>query len=190
MSRPATIVLASRSQRRIELLAQLGVTPLVVPADIDESPLLGELPTAYVHRLAIAKANAVAARVAPGSIVLAADTTVDVDGVILGQATHIHEAEHMLGMLSGRTHEVHTGVAVVGPLGESSVVVTSRVTFRVLSPTDIANYLATGEYEGKAGSYAVQGLGGAFVTEVVGSMSGVIGLPLEETARLLGLDGC
>ena len=185
-----TIVLASRSPRRIELLAQLGLTPQVVPADIDETPLPHENPVAYAQRLALAKAHAVVARVAANSTVLAADTTVDLDGEIFGQAADIHEATDMLRRLSGRTHQVHTAVAVMGSDGQASVVVTSQVTFRELSPTEIAEYLATGEYVGKAGSYAVQGLGGSFVTQVEGSLSGVIGLPLQETARMLGLDGC
>jgi septum formation protein len=185
-----TIVLASRSPRRIDLLAQLGVTPQVVPADIDETPFPHEDPVAYVQRLAMAKAHAVVARVAPECTVLAADTTVDLDGHIFGQAADVDEATDMLQRLSGRTHHVHTAVAVVGPNGESSVVVTAAVTFRDLSPTQIAEYLATGEYVGKAGSYAVQGLGGALVAHVEGSMSGVIGLPEDETARMLGLNGC
>jgi septum formation protein len=184
------IVLASRSPRRIDLLAQLGVTPQVVPADIDETPFPLEDPVAYVQRLAMAKAHAVVARVAENSTVLAADTTVDLDGHIFGQAADVDEATDMLQRLSGRTHQVHTAVAVIGPEGESQVVVSSRVTFRDLSQAEIAEYLATGEYQGKAGSYAVQGLAGAFVTQIEGSLSGVIGLPLDETARMLGLDGC
>lgn len=190
MSRLETIVLASRSPRRIDILNQMGVKHEVVPADIDETPLPNEDPVAYVQRLAVAKAHAVAARVETHRTVLAADTTVDLDGEIFGQAADIYEATDMLRRLSGRTHQVHTAVAVAGPEGESSVVVTAQVTFRELNPTEIAEYVATGEYVGKAGSYAVQGLGGAFVTQIEGSLSGVIGLPEDETARLLGLNGC
>lgn len=168
----------------------MGVLHEVVPADIDETPLPHEDPVAYVQRLAVAKAHAVAARVDTRRTVLAADTTVDLDGEIFGQAADLYEATNMLRRLSGRTHQVHTAVAVVGPEGEASAVVTAQVTFRELSPPEIAEYLATGEYVGKAGSYAVQGVAGAFVTQIEGSLSGVIGLPQEETARLLGLNGC
>ncbi len=181
------VVLASRSPRRLELLARIGVVPEVAPADIDESPLPGEQPHRYVERLAIGKAQAVRARY-DGDTVLAADTTVDVDGRILGQAADEGEAREFLRTLSGRAHRVHTGVAVVSPSGVRSVVVTSIVMFHPVTRETLDWYIGTGEWQGKAGAYAVQGLGGTMVEGVRGSLTNVIGLPLRETARLLGLD--
>ena len=183
------VVLASRSPRRVELLSQLGVTPDVIPADIDESPLHGESPVDMVRRLAVAKATAVAARTGGSETVLAADTTVDVDGMSLGQPVDDAEAAHMLRRLSGRTHRVHTAVAVLVP-GEPAPlveVVTSLVTFQPLNDHVVEWYVSTGEPRGKAGAYAVQGLGATLVASVRGSWSNVVGLPLTETARLLGI---
>ena len=182
------VVLASRSPRRLELIARIGVEPVVVPADIDESPIAGEQPHRYVERLALEKARAVRARSHGDDVVLAADTTVDVDGRILGQATDENEARGFLRVLSGRAHRVHTGVAVISPRGEVSLVVTSIVMFRPVTDETLDWYLGTGEWQGKAGAYAVQGLGGTLVEGVRGSLTNVIGLPLRETARLLGLD--
>lgn len=183
------IVLASRSPRRVELLAQLGIEPDVVPADIDESPLTGESPVDMVRRLAAAKAIAVADRTGGAETVLAADTTVDLDGESLGQPVDDAEAARMLRRLSGRTHRVHTAVAVLGPgaLSPSVVVVTSLVTFQPLNDHVVEWYVSTGEPRGKAGAYAVQGLGATLVASVRGSWSNVVGLPLTETARLLGI---
>lgn len=161
---------------------------MVMPADIDESPLPNEDPVSYVRRLALEKARAVRARVEPSSVVLAADTTVDVDGQILGQPLDEADSRRMLGLLSGRTHEVHTGVAVISAEGESVVVVTSRVTFIEVTDTLLDWYLGTGESVGKAGSYAIQGHGASLVVATEGSMSNIIGLPKEQTARLLGID--
>jgi septum formation protein len=183
------VVLASRSPRRIELISQLGVTVEVVPADIDETPLPGEEPVDYVKRLASSKARAVQERLGTVALVLGADTTVDLDGVIFGQPDDEAEARRMLKALSARTHRVHTGVAVIGPNRSESLVVTSLVTFEPVTDAILDWYIGTGEWEGKAGSYAIQGLGGTLVASTRGSMSNIIGLPLQETARLLGL-GC
>ena len=183
------VVLASRSPRRIELISQLGVIAEVVPADIDETPLLGEEPVEYVKRLASSKARAVQERLSTDALVLGADTTVDLDGVICGQPVDETEARRMLKALSARTHRVHTGVAVIGPERFESIVVTSMVTFEPVTDAILDWYIGTGEWQGKAGSYAIQGLGGTLVASTRGSMSNIIGLPLQETARLLGL-GC
>jgi septum formation protein len=181
------LVLASRSPRRIELLARLGIEPTVVPADIDETPLVGEDPIAYVERLARAKAIAVHERTG-ASHVLAADTTVDINGEILGQPVDESDMRRMLRLLSARTHRVHTGVAVISQQGITSQVVTSLVTFHPVTDETLEWYIASGEPHGKAGSYAIQGLGGTLVERIRGSMSNVIGLPLRETAILLGLN--
>jgi len=181
------LVLASRSPRRIELLARLGIEPTVVPADIDETPLVGEDPIAYVERLARAKAIAVHERTG-ASHVLAADTTVDINGEILGQPVDESDMRRMLRLLSARTHRVHTGVAVISQQGITSQVVTSLVTFHPVTDETLEWYIASGEPLGKAGSYAIQGLGGTLVERIRGSMSNVIGLPLRETAILLGLN--
>ena len=183
------LVLASRSPRRLELLAQLGVDPVVDPADIDETPHAREDALAYVERMAREKAVVVARR-HPDGVVLAADTTIDVDGRILGQPRDESEARAMLRLLSGRTHRVHTGVCVQrGPGDVQSIVVTSLVTFHPVTDETLEWYIGTGEWQGKAGSYAVQGLGGTLVDGVRGSFSSVVGLPLRETAELLGLQG-
>jgi len=183
------VVLASRSPRRIELIAQLGITPDIVPADIDETPLSGEQPAEYVQRLASSKARAVQERLATDAFVLGADTTVDLDGSIFGQPEDESDARRMLKALSARTHRVHTGVAVVGPTTSQVLVVTSMVTFEPVTDALLDWYIGTGEWQGKAGSYAIQGLGGTLVQSTRGSMSNIIGLPLRETAQLLGL-GC
>lgn len=183
------VVLASRSPRRVELLSQLGITPEVVPADIDEAPLDGESPVDMVRRLAVAKATAVAGRIGGVDTVLAADTTVDLDGESFGQPVDDAEAALMLRRLSGRTHRVHTAVAVLaaGEPTPSVEVVTSLVTFQPLNDHVVEWYVSTGEPRGKAGAYAVQGLGATLVASVRGSWSNVVGLPLTETARLLGI---
>lgn len=158
---------------------------MVSPAHIDESVLPGEEPVVYVERLARAKAAAVAARHA-SAMVVAADTTVDVDGEILGQPRDVDDARRMLKLLSGRTHRVHTAIAVYSAdRGMQSQVVTSLVSIVPMSDHLLEWYLASGEPMGKAGSYAVQGAGGVLVSKVQGSLSNVVGLPLRETARLL-----
>jgi len=183
------LVLASRSPRRIEILGRMGLNPRVVPADIDESPLSDEDPVAMVRRLAAAKARVVRGRVGPQAAVLAADTTVDLDGVALGQPADASEAAAMLKRMSGRTHRVHTAVAfcAAGETEPRVDVATSLVTFHALTEATLEWYIGTGEPFGKAGSYAVQGLGATLVSAVRGSWSNVVGLPVAETARLLGL---
>jgi septum formation protein len=178
------LVLASASPRRRELLGQLGLEFEVSAADIDETPQRGERAQAYVLRLAREKARAVATR-HPGAWVLAADTTVALGDELLGKPRDAAEAREVLGRLSGRTHEVHTGVALAGPTAEHSRGVCTRVTFRPLSAGEIAWYAGTGEPLDKAGSYAVQGKGGFLVAAVEGSPTNVIGLPLGETLELL-----
>ena len=181
------LVLASASPRRREFLERLGIAFDVAPADVDETPHPGEAPREYVARVAEAKA-AHAARLHPGRTVLAADTTVVLDGEILGKPRDDAEARALLGRLSGRTHEVLSAVAVDGPvrLGE---VVSTQVTFRALSPPEIAWYVRSGEPHDKAGGYGSQGLAGVFVREVSGSASNVSGLPLAETVALLARAG-
>ena len=178
------IILASRSPRRTDLLAARGVQFTVDPADIDESVHAGENPLHYVRRMSETKHAVVAARHAHDTVI-AADTIVELDGVVHGQAVDEHAARCALLVLSGATHNVHTCVTVGTPDRATSHVVTSKVTFRALSPGLVDWYLGTGEWRGKAGSYAVQGLGSALVAGVHGSLSNVVGLPVAETLALL-----
>ncbi len=179
------LILASASPRRRELLGHLGVIFEVRPADIDEALRPGEGAHAYVERLAREKAGQ-----HPGRIVLAADTSVVIDDEVLGKPGHDAVlGATMLGRLSGRAHEVLTGIAVSGPKGLTSRVVSSQVHFRALTATEIAWYVHTGEGADKAGGYALQGRAGAFITSIVGSPSNVIGLPLADTAELLRAAG-
>ena len=187
MESESFVVLASRSPRRVELLKQLVADFSVVPADIDETPHADEDPVSYVKRLALEKARAVYMVSDSHAIVIGADTTVDLDGHIFGQPVDDNEAREMLRRLSGTTHHVHTGVAVVNALGEAVEVVSSSVTFLDIQPEMLEWYIGTGESAGKAGSYAIQGHGSALVASSSGSMTNIIGLPLEETARLLGI---
>jgi nucleoside triphosphate pyrophosphatase len=177
---PSVLTLASRSPRRRELLERLGLTLDVRPADTDEASLPAETPGEYVQRVAREKARAVA-----GETVLAADTAVVLDGAILGKPRDANDAARMLRALSGRTHEVMTGVCAARRGREAVLAVTSEVRFAPLGEDHIAWYVATGEPLDKAGAYAVQGAGGAFVREVRGSVSNVVGLPLVETLSLL-----
>lgn len=188
----ATVVLASASPRRCELLQQLGCDPIVRPADIDETPQDGESPTAFASRMAKEKAYVVARTVIEeGNFVhpfaiIAADTVVDLDGEIFGKPIDDADARRMLRALSGRTHRVHTGVCVVAGSGESfHDLVTSLVTFVPITDHLLTWYIGTGEPADKAGAYAVQGAGGVLVANVQGSMSNVVGLPLRETVSLL-----
>ena len=176
----AQFILASGSPRRRQMLTDLGLQFEVRPADIDETPAAGEAPANYVLRLAREKAAAVA----PG-LVLAADTTVDFDGQILGKPADRVEAIAMLQRLSGRHHFVHTGVA----LGERSFVCSTLVTFRVLPPAEIEWYVDTGEPYDKAGAYGMQGRAASMVASLTGSATNVIGLPLAETVDLLRAAG-
>ena len=188
----ARLVLASASPRRSELLRSVGLQFDIVPADIDEATLPGEAPSDYVARLSNEKARVVAERVGGGVIVIAADTTVDVDGRILEKPVDDPDARRMLRLLSGRTHLVHTGVTTLsfgvgsGKTGlPVSVVVETVVRFVELSERAIDWYIATGEHAGKAGAYGIQGTAGAFVERIDGSVTNVIGLPLAETVALL-----
>ena len=179
------LVLASTSPRRLELLARIGLTPARVAApEIDETPLKGELPRAYVARLAEGKALAVER--APDEVVLAGDTTVAVGRRILEKPVDKADLRRMLGLLSGRRHHVYSGVCVVDRDGKPRVrVADTIVAFKVLSAAEIDWYVASGEGMGKAGSYAIQGRAEAFVRRIDGSYSGVVGLPLFETRALL-----
>lgn len=181
---PADLVLASASPRRRELLAQVGVRARVEVADIDESVRPDEDPAAYVRRLALGKARAVAAR-AGGLPVLGADTSVVVDGVVLGKPADAPDAAAMLRQLSGRAHRVLTAVALYADGREDWRLSDTQVWFRDLDDGLIGRYVASGEPLDKAGGYGIQGLGGALVTRLEGSYTGVVGLPLAETIDLL-----
>jgi septum formation protein len=177
------IVLASQSPRRAELLEQIGIPYRAVPADIDESPLPGESPDVFVERIARAKALAVRLQY-PDDVVLGSDTAVVLGGRTLGKPTDRDDGIAMLQALSGRTHEVLTGVAVVGDQAHYALS-HSRVRFRDLGLDEIHAYWETGEPADKAGSYAIQGRAAAFVAHIQGSYSGIMGLPLFETVKLL-----
>jgi septum formation protein len=190
----ARLVLASASPRRSELLGSVGLQFDIVPADIDESTLPGEAPSDYVARLSSEKARVVAERVGGGAIVIAADTTVDVDGRILEKPMDDADARRMLRLLSGRIHLVHTGVTTLsfgvgsgktGLPASTTVVVETAVQFVELTDRAIDWYISTGEHAGKAGAYGIQGAAGAFVERIDGSVTNVIGLPLAETLALL-----
>jgi septum formation protein len=185
MARPP-LLLASGSPRRLDLLAQIGILPdLVEPTGADETPLRNETPRAHALRLATEKARLAAGR-HPDHVVLAADTVVAAGRRILGKADTREDAERMLRLLSGRRHRVWTGVALASP-GQTprTRLVGSIVTFQRLTDQQIAAYLDSGEWRGKAGGYAIQGRAAAFVRFLSGSQSAVIGLPLFETAQLL-----
>lgn len=183
----ATLYLASGSPRRRELLTQIAVPFLTQIAPIDENALPGESPIAYVERLALSKAQAGLAALTDtaNAVVLGADTAVVLDGRILGKPTDRADALATLSDLSGRTHEVLTAVALVSRERQVSRVVTSQVTFRALSQAEIEAYWASGEPQDKAGCYGIQGLAAVFVSQLQGSYSAVVGLPLCETAALL-----
>lgn len=175
------VVLASASPRRADLLRAAGIPFEVIVADVDEALLSGEAPEAYVTRLARDKAAAVATR-ARGRRVLAADTAVVIDEHILGKPADAADARRMLGLLSGRTHQVMTGVCL-----DSEVrLATTAVEFAPLSPDEIDQYVASGEPMDKAGAYAIQGLASRFVTRIDGSYSNVVGLPVALVYQLLG----
>jgi len=187
-ARPANppLVLASASPRRLELLAQAGIVPDAVdPADIDETPDPKELPRPHALRLAEEKARAVAARHS-GSFILAADTVVGVGRRILPKTEEADEARRCLALISGRAHRVFTGVCLIAPDGRlSSRVVDARVSVKRLSAREIDAYLASGEWQGKAGGYAIQGRAAAFIPSITGSYTAIVGLPLAETLNLL-----
>jgi len=174
------LVLASASPRRRELLEQLGLNLQVTPANVDETPHAGERPGDYVRRVAAAKCDAVAGTRAMDLPVLAADTIVIVDDQILGQPRDEADARRMLLALAGRRHEVTTAYRISFGGRALDRAVTTAVAFRSLQPAEVDAYLASGEWQGKAGGYAVQGRAGVFVTELRGSHTNVIGLPLAE----------
>lgn len=179
--------LASRSPRRSELLARLGLDFGVLEIDIPEQRQPGEAPDDYGRRVAREKAGAGLLRVmaVPGSVVLGADTEVVLDDDVFGKPSDDADAAAMLRRLSGRTHRVITAVSLVSSSRELQAVSISDVTFATLSDAEIAAYIATGEPRGKAGGYAIQGYAQAFITHLSGSYSGVMGLPLHETATML-----
>lgn len=194
------LVLASASPRRHRLVEDLGLGFVVVVPDVDESVQSGERPEAYVARVAAAKADAVAHRpgVGEGDVVLAADTTVEVDGDILGKPDDADDAARMLRRLSGRTHRVHTALVVRparggpgwgGDVGVEPIVVTTEVDVIDLDDALIRWYVHTGEPHGKAGAYAIQGVGATLVAAVRGSVTNVIGLPAAETRAVLARHG-
>jgi septum formation protein len=180
------LVLASASPRRLELLRQIGITPdRIDPADIDETARRGELPPHHAARLAAEKARAVQPR-HPGAFILGADTVVACGRRILPKPEDEATARSCLALLSGRRHRVHGGVALIDPDGHmASRLVVTLVAFKRLSDTETASYLASGEWRGKAGGYAIQGRAAALIRWISGSYSNVVGLPLFETAQLL-----
>lgn len=180
------LVLASASPRRRELLSQIGIVPAkVLPADIDETPHTGEAPKAYAERLAAEKAAAIAPQ-AEGALVLAADTVVALGHRILPKAEDEKTARTCLALLSGRRHRVISGISMVLPSGKQlTKSVTTTVAFKRLSAQDVERYIACGEWDGKAGGYAIQGLAATFVRFLSGSYSNVVGLPLFEVGGWL-----
>jgi len=179
------LVLASASPRRLELLAQIGIVPdAVAPADLDETPRAEEAPRVYAERLAAEKAKAVAAAY-EDAFVLAADTVVACGRRILPKAERVEEARTCLQLLSGRAHRVYTGISLIAGGKQITKSVMTRVQVARLSDADLATYLASGEWQGKAGGYAIQGLAATFIKGLNGSYSNVVGLPLHETANLL-----
>ncbi len=190
------LVLASGSPRRLTLINQAGIEPdALKPSDIDETPRRGEIPRAYANRLARTKAEVALENVKlddelRGAYVLAADTVVAVGRRILPKADLLDEAAQCLRLLSGRNHRVHTSICLVTPKEAfRQRLVETRVRFKRLSDDDIETYLASGEWRGKAGGYAAQGIAGTFIVKIVGSYSNVVGLPLYETVSLLAGEG-
>lgn len=179
----AALILASASPRRRELLERIGIALEIDAADIDERQLPDEPPQVYVARVAAGKADVVAAR-RPGRWVLAADTIVECDGAVLGKPADEREARAMLARLAARTHHVTTAVAIRGP-ARADRQVSTEVTMTSIHPHDLDGYVACGEWHGKAGGYAIQGIAATFVSAVRGSVTNVIGLPLAEVVALL-----
>ena len=179
-------MLASASPRRLDLLRQIGIEPdAVEPAAIDETPRKNELPGPHALRVACEKARAVAARHA-GAFILAADTAVGVGRRILPKAEEEAQARDCLALLSGRRHRVHGGIVLIAPDGrERSRLVTSQVTFKRLTGREIGRYVASGEWKGKAGGYAIQGMAAAYIRFLAGSYSNVVGLSLYDVHQML-----
>lgn len=196
MANDQTLILASGSPRRVELLAQVGIEPRrLMPMDLDESPRRTEHPRSLAWRLSVEKARAAAAVLkgmdeARGAYLLAADTVVSVGRRILQKPESVSEATAALTLLSGRSHRVYTGICLITPDGSvRQKVVDTKVRFRRLTSHDIESYLASGQWRGKAGGYAIQGIAGSFVVKLVGSYTNVVGLPLTETVALLSGEG-
>jgi nucleoside triphosphate pyrophosphatase len=186
VDRPCHLILASSSPRRAELLAAAGFTFDIQPADVDETPDAAEDPRAYALRVAGAKAEAAAGRTGgPGWPVVAADTVVVAGSRLMGKPVDASDAETMLKTLSGAIHQVHTAVVVRAEARQLSEIVTTQVRVLPLEPDEIAWYLATGEWEGKAGAYAIQGRAARFIDWIDGSWSNVVGLPVATVYRLL-----
>jgi septum formation protein len=190
------LILASGSPRRLDLLAQAGITPdRLLPMDLDETPRRAEHPRSLARRLASEKAEAAfqVARIDPawaGSFILGADTVVAVGRRILGKPEYLEDASSSLHLLSGRSHWVYTGICFVTPQGVHRVkVVETKVRFKRLTGLEMRSYLDSGEWRGKAGGYAIQGFAGTFVQKLSGSYSAVVGLPLNETVQLLVGEG-
>ena len=181
------LYLASKSPRRLDLLRQLGIEPGLLDVDVPEVRLPGEPPADYVSRVAREKAGAGLLQVvaAPGALVLGADTEVVLGDTVYGKPVDAADAARMLRELSGRSHEVITAVWVLSAGREAHALQRSEVHFAELDEQDIADYLASGEWQGKAGAYAIQGRAGAFIAQLTGSHSSVMGLPLHETHNLL-----
>ena len=176
------LVLASRSPRRRDLLRSVGLDPIIRPPDVDETPRDGEDPVDYVRRLSSAKADEVAGA---DELVIAADTTIDLDGTILEKPVGRDDAARMLRALSGRAHRCHTGVTVRLGGHARTLVVTTTVTFVEIADKALEWYLDTGDADDKAGAYGIQGPAGAFVERVDGSVTNVVGLPLAETVQMV-----
>lgn len=185
------VYLASRSPRRRALLRQIGVGCRRVPTAVDEMPREDEEPAGYASRLALEKARDAASRIPPDSAapILAADTVVVAAGQLLGKPRDEADAARMLRLLSGRAHEVVSAVCVISALGETGAISRTQVVFRAVGAAEIAAYWRSGEPVDKAGGYAIQGIGSVFIREIHGSYSGVMGLPIFETARLLAGHG-
>lgn len=190
------LILASGSPRRLQLLQQAGIEPdSLLPANVDETPLRSEHPRSLAKRLSRVKLDRALEIVKNepdqiGSYVLSADTVVSVGRRILPKADLLDDAANSLRLLSGRTHRVHTGICIATPDGKiRQKLVETKVRFKRLSREELENYLASGEWRGKAGGYAIQGLAGTFVVKLVGSYTNVVGLPLYETVALLGGEG-
>ena len=186
-----SVVLASASPRRTALLKQMNIAHTIQPADIDESPRPNETPLSLVSRLAAEKGQAVKAKLASkqtltdDTVILASDTLIAFNGQSVGKPENKADAKRILTMLSGNTHEVLTAISVLNNTRQQTQVITTSVTFAALTDEQITAYWETGEPADKAGSYAIQGIGGEFVVSINGSTSAVIGLPLYETRQLL-----
>ncbi|MEE9272754.1 MAG: Maf family nucleotide pyrophosphatase [Robiginitomaculum sp.] len=188
-SSKSSLILASSSPRRLELLVSFGVTPdKIIPADIDESLVDGELPRPFALRMAIEKAQAIkqAIKNETGNYILAGDTIVAMGRRIFSKPEDEAQARKFLGLMSGRSHRVYSGICVVDPMGAfQSRVVETRLKMKRLSKAELDTYIASNEWRGKAGAYGIQGVAGAYISQIIGSYSNVVGLPVYETRNLL-----